>query len=147
MSYASLERPDTEGEQLLGDLTIQALQKKAQALGVDEAELDDAEEKAELVALIGAAQAAQPGADDAAQELAEKAEAARVAQLRTELEGTKLRALQKRARQAEGRRVSVAHPSAGLVRKPTQEKSRRCLGVILQAGLRYQVLRRPQSTR
>ena len=69
MSYASLERPDTEAEQLPGDLTIQALQEKAQALGIDEAALDDAEEKAELVALISAAQAAQSGADDAAQEL------------------------------------------------------------------------------
>ena len=65
MSYASLERPGTEAEQLLGEMTIQALQQKAQALGVDEAALDAAEEKAELVALIAAAQAARVDADDA----------------------------------------------------------------------------------
>ena len=51
MSYASLERPDTEAEhaQLLGEMTIQALQQRAQTVGVDEAALDNAEEKAELV--------------------------------------------------------------------------------------------------
>ena len=109
MSYASLERPDTEAEQLLGDLTIQALQQKAQALGVDEAALDAAGEKAELVALVGAAQAAQSGADEVTEQAATainhfeqpraKLEAARLEQLRTELEGTKLRAMQQRARQ------------------------------------------------
>ena len=47
MSYASLERPDTEAEHsVLSDMTIQALQQKAQGLGVDEAALDDAEENA-----------------------------------------------------------------------------------------------------
>ena len=65
MSYESIEvpgveHPDTEAEQLHG-MTLRALQKEAQALGVDEAELDDAEEKAELVALVSAAQAAPVG--------------------------------------------------------------------------------------
>ena len=81
-------------------MTIQELQEKAQALGVGEAALDAAEEKAELMALIAATQAAQPGTDDAGREAAEAAEAAQakeLAELRKELEGTKLRELQKRA--------------------------------------------------
>ena len=75
MSYASLERswPDTDAEQPLEGMPLRALQEKAQALGVGEAELDDAEEQAELVALkrsatAGAllAGATQPGVAGAA---------------------------------------------------------------------------------
>ena len=117
MSYASLGRPDTEAEQLLGEMTIQALQRRAQALRVDEAALDAAEEKAELVALIGAAQAKTPGAVEAKQQAAEAAEAARLEQLRTELEGTTLRALQQRARQrgVDDAKLGAAADKAALV--------------------------------
>eukprot|EP01047_Picozoa_sp_COSAG01_P047253 COSAG01_NODE_4498_length_4973_cov_5.248461_4_plen_100_part_01 len=71
----------------LQGMKMRALQKKAEALSVNEDRLDDAEEKAEVIALIVAKVAERRAAD----------ETARVARVKEELEGMKLRALQKRA--------------------------------------------------
>ena len=60
--------------------------------------IKDAYSAPERIALIDAAQAAQPGTNDE-EAVAEATETARLEQLRKELEGTKLRALQKRARE------------------------------------------------
>ena len=89
----------------LGGMKLRALQRRAVEVGVPEAKLDDAEEKSEVIALILAAlptpgQAAEE--DEAAKAEAEakaaaEAEAARLEQLKEELSGMKLRALQRRA--------------------------------------------------
>eukprot|EP01043_Picozoa_sp_COSAG02_P033390 COSAG02_NODE_2276_length_9242_cov_933.673411_1_plen_571_part_00 len=102
MSYASLaEVSGAETGEFLGDMTIWALQQKAQSLGVGETALEEVEEKAELITLIGDTQAAQLGvATGALQDTVQKAEGAHLEELRTELEGTKLRALQRRAKQS-----------------------------------------------
>eukprot|EP01047_Picozoa_sp_COSAG01_P094902 COSAG01_NODE_25720_length_735_cov_4.264151_1_plen_245_part_11 len=80
-------------------MKLRALQKRAEELGVDEDKLDDAEEKAEVIALILelVAKPSPDGGEEAAAARAAEAEAARLAQLKEELEGMKLRALQKRA--------------------------------------------------
>ena len=91
MSYASLERPDAGAEQPLHSLPLRALQEEAERLGVGDAELDDAEEQAELIALITAAQAAQVDAVEAQQQAAAVAETARRAELRKELQKWKAR--------------------------------------------------------
>jgi len=75
----------------LTGMKLRVLQKRAEELGVDEQVLNDADDKAEVVALILAATPAITNAG------AEAAEAARLAQLRDELLRMKLRALQKRA--------------------------------------------------
>jgi hypothetical protein len=71
----------------LGAMKLRALQKKAEELGVGEDQLDDAEEKSEVIALI-----VQKLDEQAAHE-----EAVRLAALKDELGAMKLRALQKRA--------------------------------------------------
>jgi len=88
----------------LGGMKMRALQKKAGGLGVDEARLDDAEDKAEVIALIMELEAkSSPGGGEessaaaAAAARAAEAEAARLAELKDELSGMKMRALQKRA--------------------------------------------------
>jgi hypothetical protein len=85
-------------EELEG-MKLRALQKRAEELGVDEDKLDDAEEKAEVIALILelVAKPSPDGGEEVAAARAAEAEAARLAQLKEELEGMKLRALQKRA--------------------------------------------------
>jgi len=72
----------------LGGMKLRALQRRAVEVGVPEAKLDDAEEKSEVIALI---LAALPTPGQA------KAAAARLEQLKEELSGMKLRALQRRA--------------------------------------------------
>ena len=98
----------TKQQAELGGMTLRALQKEAERLKVGDAELDEAEDKAAVIALIEAARAAQPEADEAyeaehaaeaaaAAPAAERAEPDPLAQLEAELAGTKLRALQRRA--------------------------------------------------
>ena len=93
---AAREKAERNAELLaeLGAMKFRALQKRAEELGVGEDKLDEADEKSEVIALILAAMA--PVEDGAAAAAAE-AEAARLAQLREELAGMKMRALQKRA--------------------------------------------------
>ena len=71
----------------LQGMKMRAVQRKAEALGVDEERLDDAEEKSEVIALILAK----------VEEGRAAAEAARIARLKEELGGMKMRALQKKA--------------------------------------------------
>ena len=71
----------------LQGMKMRAVQKKAEALGVEEEKLDDAEEKSEVIALILAK----------VEERRAAAEAARIARLKEELGGMKMRALQKKA--------------------------------------------------
>ena len=71
----------------LGAMKLRALQKKAEELGVGEDQLDDAEEKSEVIALIVQKHDEQPAHE----------EAVRLAALKDELGAMKLRALQKRA--------------------------------------------------
>ena len=80
----------------LGGRTLRALQKEAERLKVDDAELDEAEDKAAVIALIEAARAAQAereleAARAKAQRLEESEEAARTARLEAQRE---LKALQ-----------------------------------------------------
>ena len=88
----------------LGGMKLRALQRRAVEVGVPEEKLDDAEEKSEVIALILAAlpTPGQASEDEAAKAEAEakaaaEAEAARLVQLKEELSGMKLRALQRRA--------------------------------------------------
>jgi hypothetical protein len=78
---------------------LSALWKRAEELGIDEDTLDEAEEKSEVIALILAAMATpvEDGAAKAEAEVEAEAETTRLAQLKDELSGMKLRALQKRA--------------------------------------------------
>ena len=80
--------PPTSAELLaeLGGLKLRALQKRAKEMGVDEEKLDDAEGRSDIIALIVSKV-----------EEAAAAEAQRVAALKEQLQGMKLRALQKRA--------------------------------------------------
>jgi hypothetical protein len=93
---AAREKAERNAELLaeLGAMKFRALQKRAEELGVGEDKLDEADEKSEVIALILVAMA--PVEDGAAAAAAE-AEAVRLAQLKEELAGMKMRALQKRA--------------------------------------------------
>jgi NACalpha-BTF3-like transcription factor len=88
-SAAEQGTPPASAELLaeLGAMKLRALQKKAEELGVGEDQLDAAEEKSEVIALI-----VQKLDEQAAHE-----EAVRLAALKDELGAMKLRALQKRA--------------------------------------------------
>ena len=81
----------------LGGMKLRALQRRAVEVGVPEEKLDDAEEKSEVIALILAALPTPAGQATAEDDEAAKAEAARLEQLKEELSGMKLRALQRRA--------------------------------------------------
>jgi hypothetical protein len=83
----------------LGAMKLSALWKRAEELGIDEDTLDEAEEKSEVIALILAAMATpvEDGAAKAEAEVEAETKATRLAQLKDELSGMKLRALQKRA--------------------------------------------------
>ena len=83
----------------LGVMKLSALWKRAEELGIDEDTLDEAEEKSEVIALILAAMATpvEDGAAKAEAEVEAETKATRLAQLKDELSGMKLRALQKRA--------------------------------------------------
>jgi hypothetical protein len=83
----------------LGAMKLSALWKRAEELGIDDDTLDEAEEKSEVIALILAAMATpvEDGAAKAEAEVEAETKATRLAQLKDELSGMKLRALQKRA--------------------------------------------------
>ncbi len=92
---AEAKRIATLRDELVG-MKMRALQRRAEELGVEDEKLEEAEEKSEVIALIMAAMPAPSAAIDA-DEKATKLEAARLARLRDELDGLKLRALQRRA--------------------------------------------------
>ena len=80
-----------EGTLLLAELSamkMRALQRRAVEIGVDEDALEDVEEKSEVIALITTHMEQQKKTD----------EAAKLAQLKEELSGMKLWALQSGAR-------------------------------------------------
>ncbi len=90
-------QPDEKED--LRSMSHRALQLRAEQLGVPDDALDGAEQKAAVVALI---EAAQQGADEAAQPeggagAAIESSVDSLAQLKEELDGMTLRALQKRA--------------------------------------------------
>ena len=80
----------------LAGMKMRALQRRAEELGVEDEKLEEAEEKSEVIALILAAMPAPSASGDADGKATER-EAARLARLRDELGGLKLRALQRRA--------------------------------------------------
>ena len=104
MSYAEVS--DAETGELLGDMKIRA------------PALEEVEEKAELIALIDT-QAAQLGAATCALQDA----AVKLEELRTELERTELRALQRRAKQCDVEKAALAADKASLVQFVLAEQS------------------------